>query len=178
MKNMMKNIRQCSWNILSMFVWIGVFLAIFMGIWWQRCLSSSQTAVAEDLIGLGAVSHASIRFWVLQALTACTKNQTKIIISVVKWPGINESLSEWEQQREVNTYSWVHLQRSCTTAVSIDGLQANTRYNYRATWEREGRFVTQHDGSFTTFPDPVSPSPFNFSFGSCLQVRPIRSIAD
>ncbi len=146
---------------------VGIISILLGGGLWKYLLDANRNAVAEYLTGLGAVSHEKARLWFLQPLVPCVANKTKPKIYLRVNDGTDQ---EWLALRNVVIDPWFAMERSCTSAATIDGLYPNTAYQYRTVWDRNGASHVEHVGSFSTFPIPGTASQFRFAFSSCLQV--------
>lgn len=146
---------------------VGIISILLGGGVWKYLLDSNRSSVAEYLTGLGGVSHEKVRLWFLQPSESCSANNTRIKIFLKT---DNDADKEWLELRNVVMEPWFPMERSCTRAATIPGLNPNTAYQYRTLWDKNSFSVAEHFGSFSTFPVPGTASRFRFAFSSCLQV--------
>jgi phosphodiesterase/alkaline phosphatase D-like protein len=114
------------------------------------CTAGAQTL--SHAIAVGGVTDQSARFWV--RLTGVGE----VAIQVDTDPAFPSPL--------IGSSATTTPEGNFAVIVSISGLQAETRYYYRATI---GGIPHSRVGSFMSFPAPGTPSTFTFAFGSCQQ---------
>ncbi len=116
-------------------------------------LASAQTLT--HAIAVGGVTHQSARFWFRMS------GPGEVRIQVDRDPTFPSPI--------LSSPGSATPEGNFAAIVDISGLEADTRYHYRAAI---GGIPHARVGSFMTFPLPGTPTTFTFTFGSCQQSSP------
>jgi hypothetical protein len=141
--------RQFAWAM----VWALINAGLFFWMCWYAFYGSNYAGT--QAARLGAIDQVSAR------LVIRNPEATR---AVVEWKEASTSVTQWSYTLPLV----VPVVTDHTLSYQIQGLTANTKYQYRVSFDTVPEDATIFAGTFTTQPSSFSGTPFKFALTSCF----------